>query len=180
MDSRFVEPEPEDPRHDFELPLGTLGRRWVKDGQCVTEKVDPAWFFSPLLEEETAAYCEGCPVINLCFAFSVIGGEKGVWGGTTERQRDLLSLTQRLTIRQSYGKMYAEHLGEQATPREKEALGPAAMPYIAEWREDTIMRGIEAADYETVAGIAGFDRIRFGNRIKHTNEFDQFSDGGKL
>lgn len=169
MDARFVEPV-EATQFDFELPLGTLGRRWVSDGQCVREQMDPAWFFNALLEEETAAYCEGCQVINLCFAFSVIGGEQGVWGGTTERQRGLLSLAQRLTIRQSYGKMYAEYLGEKAPPGEQREQVSAPMPYIAEMREDTILRGMEAAEYETVAGQAGFDKTRFGNRQQREAE----------
>lgn len=165
MDKRFLEPDP-DPSHDFELPLGTLGRKWIKSGQCVLENVDPAWFFEPLLEDETASYCEGCSVINLCFAFAVVGGEKGVWGGTTEKQRDLLSLSQRLTIRQGYPKMYAEYWDEglELAPRH---FAPAPlMPKIEEAREQVIMRAMEASEYETVAGLAGFDNVRFGNRAR--------------
>lgn len=161
MEGRF-KPEPLEPGHDFELPLGTLGRKWTRDGKCNVKQINPAWFFDPILEDEAAAYCEGCPVINLCFAFAVIGKEKGVWGGTTEAQRDLLSLSQRLTIRQSYGKMYADYLGVAPGPDHTAPL--PAMPYIAEWREDTILRGIEASQYEVVAGQAGFDKTQLGRQ----------------
>lgn len=170
MDSRFIEPV-EDTQLDFELPLGTLGRRWIRDGLCVREQMDPAWFFNSLLEEETAAYCEGCPVINLCFAFAVIGGEQGVWGGTTERQRDMLSLAQRLTIRQSYARMYAEYLRADLVASDKPMKVDAPMPFIADMREETIMRGIEAAEYETVAGQAGFDKTRFGRTREAADGF---------
>lgn len=163
MDLREVERP--DTNTDFQLPLGTLGRKWMKEGKCAVEKMDRNWFFSPLLEDETSTFCEGCPVINLCFAYAVIGGEQGVWGGTTEAQRSLLSLAQRLTIRQSYAKMYSDYLGEAAEPSERVDVGPPAMPFIPEWREDTILRGIEATDYAGALGLGGgTDKNRYGNQ----------------
>lgn len=161
MELRAVERP--DPGTDFELPLGTLGRKWIRDGKCVLENVNRDWFFSALLEEDTASYCEGCSVINLCFAYAVIGGEQGVWGGTTESQRSLLSLAQRLTIRQSYAKMYSDYLGDAAEPSERVVIGPPAMPYIPEWRENTILRGIEATEYAGAMGASGQDnKLQYG------------------
>lgn len=45
-------------------------------------------FFNPHREEEAAALCEECPVIDDCRSFAYTNQvEYGVWGGTTAAQR---------------------------------------------------------------------------------------------
>lgn len=39
-------------------------------------------------ENEAKAICAGCPVIEPCLQSAIDGGERGIWGGTNERERD--------------------------------------------------------------------------------------------
>lgn len=41
-------------------------------------------------ELEALAVCERCPVSGNCLEWAIVKGEKGVWGGTTWRERKLL------------------------------------------------------------------------------------------
>ena len=50
---------------------------------------DPDIFFPERGEtnEKAMAYCNRCPVTEECLAWAVKHGERGVWGGTSERGR---------------------------------------------------------------------------------------------
>jgi hypothetical protein len=64
---------------------------WMADGACTG--LDPATrnrlFFPPSggLPPESKLYCNGCPVKALCLEQAVVNGERGVWAGTSERER---------------------------------------------------------------------------------------------
>jgi hypothetical protein len=75
---------------------GALRRRiepeWHTDAAC-RDTADPdAWFpaRTASAEEivEPLAICAGCPVRRSCLAAGLVGREYGIWGGTTEAQRD--------------------------------------------------------------------------------------------
>jgi WhiB family redox-sensing transcriptional regulator len=50
--------------------------------------------FFPMRKDTAApalSYCKVCPVREVCLAWAIQMGERyGVWGGTTEQQRNLL------------------------------------------------------------------------------------------
>lgn len=60
-------------------------------GACTAPGVDPAWFFPDPFDAATArkakAVCAECPVISDCLAFAVANDERGIWGGTEDRDR---------------------------------------------------------------------------------------------
>jgi hypothetical protein len=75
---------------------GALRRRiepgWQADGACVDTDDPDAWFPArtapPDEIADALALCAGCPVRRSCLAAGLLGGEYGLWGGTTEAQRD--------------------------------------------------------------------------------------------
>lgn len=52
---------------------------WSKRAKCVNEGV--------LQEHLTKKYCTGCPVKGLCNTYAIVHGERGIWGGTNEKER---------------------------------------------------------------------------------------------
>lgn len=83
--------DPEDdriPQHQIGVDLE---RDWQEDGTCFDRGSDVAtMFFSNLKSQQAEAllYCAECPVKSLCYAYSLIYGERGIWGGTTDKERD--------------------------------------------------------------------------------------------
>lgn len=85
--------------------VGTFGRigpghplymEWMKRAECVHE--DPELFFpvgssGPALRDQERAkgVCRRCPVAAQCLDWAVnVGRPIGVWGGTTEHERERL------------------------------------------------------------------------------------------
>jgi hypothetical protein len=52
----------------------------------------------------TKEYCEtGCPVVGECYAYALVHGERGWWGGTSEKERSPLTLGPAIqTLREMY------------------------------------------------------------------------------
>jgi hypothetical protein len=75
---------------------GALRRRinpgWQADAACVDTCDLDSWFPARIaaLDEIAGplAICAGCPVRRSCLAAGLLGREYGLWGGTTETQRD--------------------------------------------------------------------------------------------
>jgi hypothetical protein len=75
---------------------GALRRRiepgWQANGACVDTDNPDAWFPARTAPPEEIAgplaVCAGCPVRRSCLAAGLVGREYGLWGGTTEAQRD--------------------------------------------------------------------------------------------
>lgn len=67
---------------------------WQARAACRTS--DPELFFPIAAEhphqQTTAAkaVCRSCPVTDQCLGYALSHGERGIWGGTTERERDTL------------------------------------------------------------------------------------------
>ncbi len=69
-----------------------LGDRfsWMADGTCV-DRQDVDWFAvdEPGISQ-AKALCTQCPVVHHCLDQALARHEYGVWGGTTERERQAL------------------------------------------------------------------------------------------
>ena len=65
---------------------------WQQQAACAASAEPDAWFPGPrALRAELAvplAICATCPVRRCCLAAGLLGSERGIWGGTTERERD--------------------------------------------------------------------------------------------
>lgn len=53
---------------------------WSKRAKCVNEGI----FQEDIL---TKKYCTGCPVKGLCNTYAIVHDERGIWGGTVEKER---------------------------------------------------------------------------------------------
>lgn len=63
---------------------------WMADALCAQVDGD-VWF--PAVggsAKEAKAICKQCPVLEQCLAFAVEHHEMGIWGGTSEKQRQAL------------------------------------------------------------------------------------------
>jgi hypothetical protein len=75
---------------------GALRRRiepgWQARGACVDTDNPDAWFPARTAPPEEIAepltVCFGYPIRRSCLAAGLLGREYGLWGGTTEPQRD--------------------------------------------------------------------------------------------
>lgn len=69
-------------------------RPWVAAAACAG--TDPELFFPESLAADTPqviaakAICARCPVLLSCLMDAVRDRERGIWGGTTERERSAL------------------------------------------------------------------------------------------
>lgn len=68
-------------------------RGWVSEARCV--KADPELFYPISKNDPEAArtiesYCSRCPVEGDCLGYALARGEQGIWGGTTEEQRQAI------------------------------------------------------------------------------------------
>ena len=72
--------------------------RWQRGAAC---KGVPSYLFFPeemkrngfkenplFLGKKAEDFCESCPVKALCHEFSVLNDAEGIWGGTSDRQRN--------------------------------------------------------------------------------------------
>ncbi|MER5882677.1 WhiB family transcriptional regulator [Streptomyces sp. NPDC001941] len=70
-----------------------IDTRWHDEALCA--QTDPELFFPPqgggvLQMAQARAVCAACPVRLPCLEHGVAHGERGVWGGTTDRQRQAI------------------------------------------------------------------------------------------
>ena len=85
--------------------------RFVLEGEPACASVDPELFFPQEVEDVggrlSARYtnlsvaksiCESCPLKNPCLIYALNNTEVGVWGGTTESQRESLRKNQRAFV----------------------------------------------------------------------------------
>ena len=59
--------------------------RWMKNPHRNCAGVDTRSFFDGTAR--AVAVCHGCPEQKPCLDFALANGERGVWGGTSERER---------------------------------------------------------------------------------------------
>lgn len=63
--------------------------QWMNEAKCADGWVDPELFFDPQTVVEAKTFCNDCPVRNLCFETAFKDPYiQGVWGGTTEVERE--------------------------------------------------------------------------------------------
>lgn len=74
---------------------GQVARQWTSMAACVGT-VDDTWFpdvAQPVKRAAAVARCVACPVRRSCLAHALAVEESfGIWGGTTEMQRDALRI----------------------------------------------------------------------------------------
>lgn len=84
--------------------MGSTSVGWQDRGRC--RDLDPDLFFPPVEAESTEqrharegaakAVCASCPVRQECLSWALSNRERlGVWGGLTERERQLLTTNRR-------------------------------------------------------------------------------------
>lgn len=58
--------------------------------QAACKTADPEIFFDGNRDNVATAksYCGICPVVLQCFTYALANSEQGVWGGTTESERN--------------------------------------------------------------------------------------------
>lgn len=63
---------------------------WMEGAVC--RQTDPELWFPEVGSSATAAkrICQQCPVLEQCLAYALENQEKGIWGGTSEKQRQKL------------------------------------------------------------------------------------------
>lgn len=63
---------------------------WMADAVC--RQTDPELWFPELGSSGRAAkrICEQCPMAAQCLAYALEHQERGIWGGTSEKQRQKL------------------------------------------------------------------------------------------
>lgn len=102
MNARVIEVmawQPEVPGTDRHVGRIDASRRevsWQDAGLCA--QADPALFYPEQGESAAAArrVCRACPVREQCLAYALeTGQEWGVWGGTTERERQRVRAARR-------------------------------------------------------------------------------------
>lgn len=98
-------PTPSSPRFELNAPAVTANvsrelvahveNGWVVRAAC-QGTVDDTWFpeaAEPVRRAAAVGRCVPCPVRRSCLAFALATDQRyGVWGGTTDRQRDALRL----------------------------------------------------------------------------------------
>ena len=57
---------------------------WADRGACRNSPVD---FFDMAQEAEAKAICATCPVLHHCLIWAIENDERGIWGGTSDRDR---------------------------------------------------------------------------------------------
>lgn len=70
-------------------PLAEIAQppEWMREGACVGADPD-MWFPPKHASNQTARHiCSDCPVRLTCLRYSLDHNETGIWGGTTDYQR---------------------------------------------------------------------------------------------
>ncbi|TDD08103.1 WhiB family transcriptional regulator [Saccharopolyspora terrae] len=86
-------------RHDalYKLLTNLPGADFGVAPEC--SETDPEIFFPEPgrvdLARRAIAICERCPVLEACREKAVLHGELGIWGGTTETQREKIRAARR-------------------------------------------------------------------------------------
>ena len=71
---------------------------WVRDAACSNSSVAVDMFFPERGRNNNIAkaqrVCVSCPVRDECFSYGYRNDERGIWGGTTGRERRQLRMNQ--------------------------------------------------------------------------------------
>lgn len=76
---------------------------WVGEALCAAKNIPVDMFFPERGRNNNIAkaqqICVGCPVRQQCFDYGMENDERGIWGGTTGRERRQLRMRQ-ITVEQ--------------------------------------------------------------------------------
>lgn len=65
---------------------------WVKQKACTIEVLPLFFSLYPDDERKAKQICRTCPVKEPCLEFAMKHDERGIWGGTTDRERNRLRI----------------------------------------------------------------------------------------
>lgn len=140
----------------------TLERDWIEDAACLNQPQEVKdWFFTFGRGDEfraACAICSVCSVKSLCYSYAVVYGERGVWGGTNQSERDekrpfivdeIVELWPHL-----YEKWQGRHEREQAEIAEAQDLDVPALPVPEDATEEHARARARASDGMNLASWA--------------------------
>ena len=67
--------------------------KW-EGAKCADPWIDPETFFSASLVDAAKAICSPCPLKTACLEYALETNYEGVWGGTTDEDRNTIKTTQ--------------------------------------------------------------------------------------
>lgn len=77
--------------------LGANGEDWSERARC--RGVDPSIFFPDQKgrdgANEAKALCRECSVRRQCLEYALLHGDRGIWGGMTEKERRAIRRSRR-------------------------------------------------------------------------------------
>lgn len=107
---------------------------WSQRAKCRDSEED---FFKDGNNKQAKRFCTGCTVIDLCKTYAIAHDEKGVWGGTSDRERYKLGHNFRAYVRLAFRDAgLLEHRNSLAwlEEREEELLREHKIPIVLERR----------------------------------------------
>lgn len=63
---------------------------WMNDAACAGAELDKFFPAKGAGNRQARAICADCPVINDCLDYAIVYRMTGIWGGTTQSQRNRL------------------------------------------------------------------------------------------
>lgn len=103
----------------------------------------------------TSTYCSHCPVVRECRDFAILYGERGIWGGMTDEQRDLIAPYLAESLRAN-----AVNQGtlEDRTPLNWSSRRPATLNQAAQALDSLLESQLDnASDYFVDFGLGGLE-----------------------
>lgn len=82
---------------ELPLPMRVTVNRWIvrdwRDRAACTNTQNPAFYSDDPTDQAIATQqvCGSCPVRRSCLASALLNDEQGVWGGTTEAEREVIT-----------------------------------------------------------------------------------------
>ena len=64
-----------------------MPEKWVQQRACHVTELHLFFSLDPRDQRKAKGICVDCPVKGFCLEFALKHDEKGIWGGTSERQR---------------------------------------------------------------------------------------------
>lgn len=69
---------------------------WSKRAKCRNESI--------LQEKVTKKYCTDCPVMSLCSTYAIVHNERGIWGGTSDKDRAEIDVNIKNMMREKFAR----------------------------------------------------------------------------
>ena len=108
-----------------------MPEKWVQQRACSVE-VLPLFFSLDLGEEKKAKrICQFCPVKEPCLEFALKHDEKGVWGGTSDRERNRIRIKRYQVHSNSVKLEVSLQQNNKCEPEHPIDASPSSLSYIS-------------------------------------------------